>query len=112
MARRFYLYKRGGIYYAKLRNPETGTTINARSTGTTDKDEALLVIAGWLKNGLPSNSGGGLCDLRSVFELDAILEAIGKDTTLDEAGAAKIVEALHKRGLVDAVIPRAEFFLS
>jgi len=106
MARRFYLYKRGGIYYAKLINPETGTPMNARSTGATDKDEALFVIAGWLKNGLPSDSVGGRCDV--AFDL----EAIGKDTRLDEAGAAKIVEALHKRGLVDAVIPRAESFLS
>lgn len=107
MARRFYLYKRGGVYYAKLINPETGTPMNARSTGTTDKEEALFVIAGWLKEGLPSDSKGGCRDVRSVFALGAILEAIGKDTTLDEAGAAKIVEALHKRGLVDAVIPRS-----
>lgn len=59
MARQFYLYKRDGVYYAKLRNPEAGAPISARSTGTIDKEDAYFVFTGWLKDGLPSDSKGG-----------------------------------------------------
>jgi hypothetical protein len=51
--RRYYLHTRNGIFYAELVTPE-GRKLAARSTGTTTEDEALLVVAEWLKNGVPS----------------------------------------------------------
>ncbi|MDR1420696.1 MAG: hypothetical protein LBI86_10010, partial [Treponema sp.] len=51
--RRFYLYERRGIFYAALINQETGQPLTGKSTGKRDRDSALLVIADWLKNGVP-----------------------------------------------------------
>jgi hypothetical protein len=50
--RRFYLHKRSGIFYAELLTV-AGIKLNARSTGKRTRDEALLVVADWLKDGLP-----------------------------------------------------------
>jgi hypothetical protein len=51
--RHFYLQNRQGIFYAALINQETGQPLTAKSTGTKNRDEALLVIAEWLKTGIP-----------------------------------------------------------
>jgi hypothetical protein len=52
--RRYYLHTRyNGIFYAELVTPE-GRKLAARSTGKTARDEALLVVAEWLKNGVPA----------------------------------------------------------
>jgi hypothetical protein len=41
------------MYYAELIDPNTGKKLTARSTETKSRDEALLRVADWLKNGLP-----------------------------------------------------------
>jgi hypothetical protein len=51
--RRFYLYRRSGVYYAKLITP-SGVSLTGRSTQTKDRDEALLIVAEWLKTGVPT----------------------------------------------------------
>jgi hypothetical protein len=50
--RRFYFYRRKGVYYAKLNTP-SGILLSGRSTKTQNRDEALLMVAEWLKNGVP-----------------------------------------------------------
>jgi len=102
MERRFYIYKRARVYYAKLIDPKTGVMLNARSTGKTNKDEALVVIAGWLNSGLPCDREGGRRDVAAVFALEAILEAIRASPGLDEEDARAIIGALHERGLSEA----------
>jgi hypothetical protein len=57
MRRKFYMHKRGGVFYACLVNQETGFSINARSTGERDRDAALIVVSGWLRDGLPGKDG-------------------------------------------------------
>jgi hypothetical protein len=52
MRRRYYLHKRKGIFYAELIS-SAGVKLSARSTKTANRDEAMLVIADWFKNGLP-----------------------------------------------------------
>jgi hypothetical protein len=44
MRRKYYLHKRNGIFYAELVDPQTGCKLPARSTGTSDRDDALLVV--------------------------------------------------------------------
>ncbi|GHV31532.1 hypothetical protein AGMMS4952_20440 [Spirochaetia bacterium] len=47
--RRYYLHTRHhGIFYAELVTLE-GCKLTARSTGTRDRDEAMLKIAEWLR---------------------------------------------------------------
>ena len=53
--RRFSVYKRSNspYFYAEIKNPKTGKYLPPRSTGCTEEDEALLVVADWLKYGIP-----------------------------------------------------------
>lgn len=54
--RRFCVFRRRGqrIYYAQIKNPETGMYLSARSTGTTDESEAYMIAADWVRDGLPA----------------------------------------------------------
>jgi len=44
MGRPYYLHKRAGFWYAELADQETGIKLTARSTGTQNRDEAILKI--------------------------------------------------------------------
>jgi len=55
--RRFYLFKRGRIFYAQVLNPVTNKLCTARSTGQSNKENAQIVVADWLANGIPNASG-------------------------------------------------------
>jgi len=54
--KRYYLHRRRGIYYAEL--TKNGVKLSARSTGTKNRDEAVEKVLEWLKNGLPTRTGG------------------------------------------------------
>ena len=54
--RSFYIHRRNGVYYAELINPATGSKLTAKSTGKTDRDEALITVAQWLRDGIPKNA--------------------------------------------------------
>jgi hypothetical protein len=107
MRRKFYLHKRGGVFYACLVNQETGLAMSARSTGERDRDAALIAVSGWLRDGLPGKDG----ERRKVevaFNLDTILRGIRK-AELDGGGALAIVSALKERGLIDiGAVPAAK----
>lgn len=111
--RRFYLHERGRVIYAELVDPKTGRKLPARSTRTDDHDEAVLVVADWLKNGLPSGRDEARRPLSEVFTLERILDSL-RGAPLDSAAAAKIADILKARGLfVSAVVagsPGAELF--
>lgn len=51
--RQFYLHARKGIFYVQFVNQEAKKCLPARSTGKSNRDEALIVVAGWLKDGIP-----------------------------------------------------------
>ncbi|MDR0374330.1 MAG: integrase [Treponema sp.] len=99
MRRKFYLHKRGGVFYACLVNQKTGLSMSARSTGERDRDAALIVVSGWLRDGLPGK-GGERRKVEAAFDLDGILRGIRK-AELDSGGALAIVSALKERGLID-----------
>jgi hypothetical protein len=101
--RKFYIHKRAGIFYACLVNQENGLPMSARSTGERDRDAALIVVSGWLRDGLPGKDGERR-KVDAAFDLAGILRALRK-TELDSGGALAIVEALkrtqayrHRRG--------------
>jgi integrase len=98
--RKYYLHTRkNGIYYAELVDPMTGRKLSARSTGVTDRDEAILMVARWLEKGIPSGRMRRTRPVALAFELDAILHAIRK-TDMDPEGAESIIKALKDRGLI------------
>ena len=104
MRRKFYMHRRGGVFYACLVNQETGLPMSARSTGERDRDAALIVVSDWLRDGLPGK-GGERRKADAAFDLDGILRSIRK-AELDGAGALAIVRSLKERGLIDTgVIP-------
>jgi hypothetical protein len=99
MRRKFYMHKRGGVFYACLANQEMGLSMNARNTGERDRDAALIVVSGWLGDGLPGKDGERR-KVEAAFDLEGILRGIRK-AELDSGGALAIVNALKERGLID-----------
>jgi hypothetical protein len=58
MRGKFYIHRREGVFYACLVNKEMGFPMSARSTGERDRDGSLIVVSGWLRDGLPEGRGG------------------------------------------------------
>jgi integrase len=108
MRRDFYLHKRhGGIFYVEFVDPQTGRKLPARSTGERDRDKAILKIAAWKADGLPTGRRRRPRPLEVAAGLDAVLKSIRK-TDLDGEDALRIVGVLKDRGLVDIAAVRAD----
>ena len=105
--RRYYLHTRhNGVIYAELVDPQTGTKLNARSTGTKDRDEALLKIAEWLKSGIPTGRVRKARTLEAAAGIENILKVM-RGTDLNSDDALRIVQALKDRGLVDIPVVKS-----
>ncbi|GHV04817.1 hypothetical protein FACS189485_10890 [Spirochaetia bacterium] len=105
--KRYYTHKRySGIIYAELVNPTTGQKLAARSTGTTDHDEAVLVIADWLKNGIPTGRTKKPQTIEAAAGIEGILKMIRK-TDLNSDDALRIVTTLKDRGLISISATKA-----
>jgi integrase len=99
--RRCYLHTRhNGTFYAELVDPQTGGKLTARSTGTKNRDEALLKIAEWLKSGIPTGRMRKPRTLEAATGIENILKAIRR-TELNSDDALRIVQVLKDRGLID-----------
>ncbi|MDR2965207.1 MAG: hypothetical protein LBU88_05480 [Treponema sp.] len=107
--RGFNLYRQSktGNYAAEILNPETGQRICYRSTMTKNRDEALIIVSGWLQDGIPERKRGRIPvykkpepqTLEAVSSLTGILKII-ENIELDTAGALRIAEVLRNRGLL------------
>jgi hypothetical protein len=51
---RFSLHRRSGIYHAQFWSNDLGKYLPAHSTGSTNRNEATLVVAGWMRDGWPT----------------------------------------------------------
>ena len=92
--RRFYLHTRyAGIFYVELVDPATGQKLSARSTGTKNRDEAMLMIAKWLETGIPTGRIRKPRTLEAAIGIENILRAIRK-TDLTSDDALRIVQAV------------------
>ncbi len=76
--------------------------MTTKLTGQTEESETLLVIADWLKNGIPDGTSTKQ-PIRDVFELHAILSTI-REGQLTQKDAERIVDALKSRGLIESAI--------
>ena len=97
--RRYYLHKRGKIYYAELVS-QSGVKLSPRSTRTKNRDDAVLVVAEWLKSGIPMGRQRQAKPIRLAAETSEILKAL-RQADIDADGALSVVSVLRDRGLVD-----------
>ena len=99
--RRYYLHTRhNGTFYAELVDPQTGVKLTARSTGTKNRDEALLKIAEWLKSGIPTGRVRKPRMLEAAAGIENVLKVIRR-ADLNSDDALRIVQALKDRELID-----------
>jgi integrase len=99
--RRFYTHTRhNGIIYAELVDPISQKKLPARSTRTKNSDEAAIVIAKWLEDGLPCGKAQQRRPLETVMDFRSILSAINK-TELSKDEALRIVNLLKRKELID-----------
>jgi len=106
--RRYYLHKRyNGILYVSLVDQQTGRKLSARSTGTKNRDEAMLIIAEWLSRGIPTGKEKKQRTIEAAADIEMILKII-KKTDLNSDDAMRIVQLLKKRELVDIAIVKPE----
>jgi len=102
--RRFYLHVRhNGIFYAELVDPQTGIKLTARSTGTKKRDEALLIIADWLKTGIPTGRIKKPRSIEAAASIEAILKIIRR-AELNTDDALRIIQVLKDRELTDVSV--------
>jgi hypothetical protein len=96
----FYLHTRhNGIWYVEFVDQEARKKMSARSTGKTDKNEAIEVAEKWLKNGIPDKKVKRPRSLKEIININAILNAIAK-AKLSKADGYRIIGKLVTLGLV------------
>ena len=107
--RQYYLHTRNRIFYVQFTDPATRKRLPAISTGKSNRDEAVMVVALWLKDGIPrrqvkqeANPGRSVENLISINQ---ILLAM-KQVELTEQDVLKIEKILKDQGLVEAVIKK------
>ncbi len=105
MQRRFSLYRRGRIWYARLFNPATGKFVHGRSTGETNRNAAAGAAMRWLEEGIPGPARGRR-PVAEALTVDTILEGI-RNTRLSLGDAERIVRALKDRELIETAVVRA-----
>ena len=101
--RRFSLYRRGRIWYAQLYNPKTRRYTSGRSTGESSRNEASLVVAGWLFDGIPKPWSNKRRAVEETFDVDTILTGI-RSAALNSTDTERIVSALKDRELLETAV--------
>ena len=104
--RRFSLLRRGRVWYVRLHNPETKGYTTARSTGEVQKNAALLVVAEWMRDGVPDQKRQGTRPVADFLQLDTIMNAV-RSMPLQPTDARRIVDALRARGLIETAVVNA-----
>jgi hypothetical protein len=104
--RRFSLFRRGRFWYLRLHNPTTRRYMTARSTGETQKNAALLVVAECLPGGVFEPKQKSIRPVSNVFEVNTVLSAL-RVMQLTTADAQKIVSVLRNRQLIETAVVKA-----
>ncbi len=98
--RRFYLFKRGQVWYIQLKNPKTGKPLSARSSGTTDKAEAEYIAGKWLFEGLPAAETLNTRPTQEVFTIDEILGNLKNVGNLTAPDVKRFLNYFESRGFI------------
>jgi hypothetical protein len=109
MRRSFYLYThRNGMIYAEIMDQNTGARLASRSTGTRNRDEAVLRVGEWLREGLPSAVKGRKRRSIAVLSTEAeVMALINKAAGLDAEAARRIADTLRNRELLDFAVVKS-----
>jgi hypothetical protein len=91
-------------------DPVTHKRLPAISTGRKDRDEALIVVAGWIKDGIPkkqtdNEKGSSRRLLDEFIGMNQVLAAL-KRLELTTQDIEKIEEILKNRGLINVIIKK------
>ncbi|GHU13791.1 hypothetical protein FACS1894161_4050 [Spirochaetia bacterium] len=111
--RQYYLFPRNVskaryIYYVQFTDLATKRRLSAISTGKANRDDALIVVAGWLKDGIPQKKVEQEASPRPIEDLisaSQVLSAL-KRVDLTAHDVAKIEKVLKDRGLVETIVKR------
>ena len=95
----FSLYKRkeSGNWQTQFRNKSRATVIR-KSTGTSNKAEALKIVYKWLEEGFPQEKTKCHKPIMDIFTIASLIQEI-KIAPLNENDALEILEILKNRGL-------------
>jgi integrase len=103
--RQFYLHSRKGMIYVQFVDQATKKCLSALSTGKTNRDEALIIVYEWLKNGIPKKE---LSKPRPVIEeltISQILTAL-KNVALTSQDLDKMEKILKDQGVIAAIVKK------
>ncbi|MDR1099487.1 MAG: integrase, partial [Treponema sp.] len=116
--RQFHLHRRKGVFYVQFINPHTRGRLSALSTKKTTRDEALIVVYDWLKNGIPqkklhTDEVKSSQSISITLNNAQILSEL-KNAELTGQDVLKIEKILRKKGLISLIIqqgsPGSELF--
>jgi integrase len=103
--RQFYLHSRNGIIYVQFVDPETKKCLTPKSTGKTNRDEAMLIVYEWLKNGVPKKHLEQPRPVKEEISLDQAMTAL-KNTPLTKEDVSKIEKILQNQGLITMIVQK------
>jgi len=104
----FYLFKNNkenGIYYAEFIDPKTNRKLH-RSTGTKNRDEAAVITAKWLAEGVPTRGKAAkpLAELFTFGALKAHMEKVYSTGGLSDNNAIDLYKTLRQWGLINFTV--------
>jgi integrase len=108
IVRQYYLHRRNRTFYVQFVEPETKRRLAALSTGKTNRDDALIVVAGWLRDGIPQRQitrkpPPEPRPVNTLFEVKEIFKAL-KTADITQEDVRKIEKILQERELVETII--------
>lgn len=98
--RRFSLFKRGNVFYVRLKDESTGKWSARISTGETEENAALATVYGWERDGIPSRDGRST---DSVAATRRIIDQL-RTSQLSSEEARSIIDILSNRGLIVSAV--------
>jgi hypothetical protein len=97
------------IFYVQFTNPATGKRLTAMSTGKDSRDDALIVVASWLRDGIPGRrperEAPAIRSVESMIGANQLIQAL-KQSELTQQDVLKIEKVLQEKGLVETVIKK------
>jgi integrase len=98
------------IFYVQFTDQTTGKRLSALSTGKDSRDDALIVIAGWLKEGIPQRQtvkreAPSPRPLDALINTNQVFTAL-KQVDLSTRDVQKIEKILKDRGLVETIVKK------
>jgi integrase len=109
LMRQYYLHTRNRIFYVQFTDQKAQRLLSAISTGKDNRDDALIVIAGWLKDGISQRQVEQAS--RPRRPLDAFISSnqlfLGlKRLDLTAQDVIKIERILKEKGLIEAIVKK------